>query len=199
MYRATSILTALLLVSSLSAGKTSFASEETSAGATETSSGATKTRISPSSETTQGRDVLRQLAVALAAGGEALSRFRGSTIKNKEGKESFNPLDPPIPGMDCSVDDIVNNVSCYGSAIGSKEEASQRFLWLINELRGVLPSDRWTGEETQPGIDSIRSYTYEDRNSDAHIDIDLNSQLEMEGDYSYLITIFGWAATEPRL
>jgi hypothetical protein len=192
MYRATSILTALLFVSSLSAGKTSFAFEETS-------SGATKTRISPSIETSQERDLLRQLAVALAAGGEALSRFRGSTIKNKEGKESFNPLDPRIPGMDCSVDDIVNNVSCYGSAVRSKEEASQRFLRLINELRAVLSSDRWTGEETQPGIDSIRSYTYEDQNSDAHIDIDLIGQLEMEGDHSYLVTIFGWAASEPRL
>lgn len=192
MYRATSILTALFFVSSLSAGKTSFASEETS-------SGTTNTRISPSSETSQERNVLRQLAVALAAGGEALSRFRGSTIKNKEGKESFNPLDPPIPGMDCSVDDIVNSVSCYGSAIGNKEEASQRFIRLINELQAVLPSDRWRGEETQPGIDSIRSYTYEDQNSGAHIDIDLIAQLDMEGDYSYLITIFGWAATEPRL
>ena len=192
MYRVTSILTALLLVSSLSAGKMSFASE---AASTE----ATKTRISPSSETSQERDLLRQLAVALAAGGEALSRFRGSTIKNKEGKESFNPLDPPIPGMDCSVDDIVNNVSCYDSAIGSKEEASQRFMRLINELQAVLPSDRWRGEETQPGIDSIRSYTYEDQNSGAHIDIDLIAQLDMEGDYSYLVTIFGWAATEPRL
>ena len=192
MYRVTSIFTALFLVSSLSAGKTSFASEETS-------SGATKMSISPSSETSQERNVLRQLAVALAAGGEALSRFRGSTIKNKEGKESFNPLNPPIPGMDCSVDEIANYVSCYGSAIGSKEEASQRFIRLINELQAVLPSDRWTGEETQPGIDSIRSYTYQDQNSDAHIDIDLISQLETEGDYSYLVTIFGWAATQPRL
>jgi hypothetical protein len=192
MYRATSILTALFFVSSLSAGKTSFASEETS-------SGTTNTRISPSSETSQERNVLRQLAVALAAGGEALSRFRGSTIKNKEGKESFNPLDPPIPGMDCSVDDIVNTVSCYSSAIGSKEEASQRFIRLINELQAVLPPDRWRGEETWPGIDAIQSYSYEDRNSDAHIDIDLIAQLETEGEYSYLVTIFGWAATEPRL
>jgi hypothetical protein len=189
MYRATSILTVLFLVSSLSAGKTSFASEETS-------SGATKTRISPSIETSQGRDLLRQLAAALAAGGEALSRFRGSTIENEEGKNSFNP---PMPGMDCSLDDIANYVSCYGSAIGSKEEASQRFIGLINELQAVLPFDRWRGEETEPGIDSIRSYTYEDQNSGAHIDIDLIGQLEMEGDYSYLVRIFGWAATEPRL
>ena len=192
MYRATSILTALLLVSSLSAGKTSFASEEASTGAM-------KSRISPSIETSQERDLLRQLAAALATGSQALSRFRGSTIKNKEGKESFNPLDPPIPGMDCSVDDIVNSVSCYGSAIGSKEEADRRFVRLINELQAVLPSDRWRGEETQSAIDVIRSYTYEDRNSDARIDIDFIGQLEMEGDYSYLIAIFGWAASEPRL
>src|SRR4029453_5747650 len=192
MYRAISILTALFVVASFSADKTSFASEATPTVATET-------RFSSSIETSQERNLLRQLAVALAAGGEALSRFRGSTIKNKEGKESFNPLDPPIPGMDCIVDDIVNNVSCYDSAIGSKQEASQRFMRLINELQAVLPSDRWRGEETQPGIDSIRSYTYEDQNSGAHIDIDLIAQLDMEGDYSYLVTIFGWAATEPRL
>ena len=189
MYHVTSFLTALLFISSLGAGKTSFASEAASAGAT-------KTRISPSSEPSQERDVLRQLAVALAAGGEALSRFRGSTIENEEGKSLFNP---PMPGMNCSLDDIANYVSCYGSAIGSKEEASQRFIGLINELQAVLPSDRWRGEETEPGIDSIRSYTYEDQNSGAHIDIDLIGQLEMEGDYSYLVRIFGWAATEPRL
>ena len=143
--------------------------------------------------------MLRQLAVALAAGGEALSRFRGSTIKNKEGKESFNPLDPPIPGMDCSLDDIANYVSCYGSAIGNKEEADRRFIRLINELQAVLPSDRWRGIETEPGIDTIRSYTYEDQNSGAHIDIDLIAQLETEGEYFYRVTIFGWPATEPRL
>jgi hypothetical protein len=54
MYRATSILTALFFVSSLSAGKTSFASDETS-------SVKTKTRISPPSERSQERSVLRHL------------------------------------------------------------------------------------------------------------------------------------------
>jgi hypothetical protein len=53
--------------------------------------------------------------------------------------------------------------------------------------------------ETEPGIDSIRSYIYEDQISGAYIDIDLIAQLETEGEYSYLVTIFGWAATEPRL
>jgi hypothetical protein len=191
MYRAISILTALFLVNTLSAGKTSFASEETS-------SVPTKTRIPPSieTETSQERNLLRQLAVALAAGSEALSRFRGSTIENEAGKDRFNP---PIPGMDCNVDEIANYVSCYVSAIGSKEQASHRFIGLINELQAVLPSDSWRGAETQPGIDSIRSYTYEDQNSDAHIDIHLIVQLKTGGEYFYLVTIFGWAATEPRL
>ena len=190
MNRATSIMTALFFVGSLSAGKASFASEETS------SVGANTRIAPPSSETSQERNVLRELAVALAAGGEALSSFRGSAIEHKEGKDRF---DPAIPGMDCDIDRIVSYVSCYGSAIGSKEEASQRFIGLINELQAVLPSDRWRGEETQPEVDSIRSYTYEDQNSGAHIDIDLIGQLDMEGDYSYLVRIFGWAATEPRL
>ena len=59
MNRETSILTALFLVSSLSAGKTSFASEATPTVATET-------RFSSSIETSQGRNLLRQLAIALA-------------------------------------------------------------------------------------------------------------------------------------
>jgi hypothetical protein len=189
MYRATSILTALFFVASFSADKTSFASEATPTAATET-------RFSSSIETSQGRNLLRQLAIALAAGGEALSRFRGPTIKTEEGKDLLNPA---MPGMDCSVDGIANYVSCYGSATENKEEANRRFIRLINELQAVLPSDRWRGIETEPGIDTIRSYTYQDQNSGAHIDIDLIAQLETEGEYFYLVTIFGWPATEPRL
>jgi hypothetical protein len=79
----------------------------------------TRARLSPSIETSQECNLLRQLAVALAAGSEALSPFRGSTIENQAGKDRFNP---PIPDMDCSVDDIANYVSCYSSAIGVKNK-----------------------------------------------------------------------------
>lgn len=133
MYRAASILTALFFVSSLSAGKTSFASEEAP-------SAKRKTRISRPSEPTQERSVLRQLAVALVPGGEALNSFRGPTIENEEGKE---PVQASDAGMDYSVHYIANYVSCYGSAIGSEEEADRRFIRLINDLQGVLPTDRW--------------------------------------------------------
>jgi hypothetical protein len=189
MNRATSIFTALFFVGSLSFGRTSFASEETS-------SMATKTKTSPSSETGQGHNVLRDLALALGAGGEALRPFRGSTIENKDGKE---PLNPAISGMDCTVDDIADYVSCYGSAIESKEEAGQAFTRVIDELQDALRSDRWRGVETEPGVDSIRSYTYEDQTSDAHIDIDLIARQEPEGKNSYMVSVFGWAATDPRL
>jgi len=190
MNRATSIMTALFFVGSLSAGKASFASEETS------SVGANTRIAPPSSETSQERNVLRELAVALAAGGEALSSFRGSAIEHKEGKDR---LDPAIPGMDCAIDRIVSYVSCYGAAIGSKEKADHRFIELIDELQAALPSDRWRGVETEPRIDSMRSYSYEDQDSDAHIDIDLIGRPQTQGTYSYLVTIFGWTATEPRL
>ena len=183
------ILTALYLVNSLLVEKTSFASEATSTMATETT-------ISSPIESSQGRDLLRQLAIALAAGGEALSRFRGPRMKTVAGENFFSPA---MPGMDCSVNGIANYVSCYGSAIGNKEEADRRFIRLIDELQVVLPSDRWRGMEIAPGIDSIRSYTYADQNSDAHIDFDLIVQLKTGGEYFYLVTIFGWAATEPRL
>jgi hypothetical protein len=73
-------------------------------------------------------------------------------------------------------------LSCYSSAIGSKEEASRRFIQFINELQAVLPSDPWSGVATRPRIDSIRSYTHEDKNSGAHIDIDLIGQLETTGE-----------------
>jgi hypothetical protein len=41
----------------------------------------------------------------------------------------------------------------------------------------------------------MRSFTMEDRNPDANIDIDLIAQLEMEESISMLVTIFGWATT----
>ena len=189
MYRATSILTALFFVSGLGAGETSFASEATSSVATEA-------KVSSPIETSQGRHLLRQLAIALAAGGEALSQFRGPAMKTEAGENFFSPA---MPGMDCSVNGIANYVSCYGLAIGNKEEADRRFIRLIDEVQAVLPSDRWRGMETEPGIDAIRRYTYEDQNSDAHIDIDLITIMETEGGPTYRVAIFGWPATEPRL
>jgi hypothetical protein len=189
MYRAKPILTAFLFLSSSIASTTSLASDDLT-------SLAPNAGIASSSDIAQEANLVRQLALALDTGGDTLNRFRGPAIEDEEGKDRF---DPPTPGMDCSVDEIANYVSCYGSTIENKEEAGYRFIRLINELQAVLPSDDWRGAETQPRIDAIRSYTFEDRHSDAHIDIHLIAQLVMEGKYSYLMTVFGWGVTGPRL
>jgi hypothetical protein len=189
MYRAILIWTASFIFSSLIAGKTSFASEVNSPVGT-------KTSISPSSESGQERRALQQLTVALAAGGGSWSSFHRVKVDNEETK---HPLDPTIPDMDCSVDEIADYVSCYGSAIASKEEAERRFMGLIGELQAVLPSERWQGAETEPRIRSIRSYICRDQDSHAQIDIDIAPRWSPNEEISYVITIFGWTAIEPRL
>ena len=141
-------------------------------------------------QTNQETSALRRLAAALSAGNEAMRPLRGSQTEYRE----KDRLKLPIPGMECDVDRIVNYVSCYSSVIGSREEAGDRFIQFVDELQSALPSDRWRKVKEEPRIDSTRSYTYEDQGSDAHIDIDLIPRAD-----SYMVTIFGWTATKPRL
>jgi hypothetical protein len=186
MYRATVIFTAAFILSGFIAGGASFASEVDS-------SSDRKTTVSPSGETKQERRALQQLVLTLSAGG---ATWDFSKIDDQEAK---HPLDPTIPGMDCSVDEIANYVSCYGSPIASKKEAEGRFTGLIDELRAVLPSERWQEAETEPRSGSIRSYTCRDQDSDAQIDVDIAPQWSPDEKISYLLTIFGWTAIAPRL
>jgi hypothetical protein len=189
MYHTILIWTASFIFSGLIAGKTSFASAVNSSEGTTTS-------ISPSSESGQEGRALEQLAVRLAAGGGA---WRYSHDSKPDDDETKHPLDPTIPDMNCNVDDIANYVSCYGPAIGRKEEAELRFTGLINELQAVLPPERWTGAEIEPRIGSMRSYTWGDQISDAGIDIDIVPQWSPDEEISYIVTIFGWTAISPQL
>jgi hypothetical protein len=189
MHRAILIWTASFIFSGLIASKISFASEVNSSVGRESS-------ISPSSESGQERRALQQLAVMLAAGAET---WRSFDDLRPDDEETKRPLDPTIPGMDCSVDEIADYVSCYGSPIASKEDAERRFTGLIDELQAVLPSERWQGAETESRTGSIHSYTCRDQDSDAQIDIDIAPQWSENEEISYVITIFGWTAIAPRL
>jgi hypothetical protein len=144
----------------------------------------------PLGQTNQETSALRRLAAALSAGNEAMRPLRGSQTEYRE----KDRLKLPIPGMECDVDRIVNYVSCYSSVIGSREEAGDRFIQFVDELQSALPSDRWRKVKEEPRIDSTRRYTYQDQDSNAHIDIDLIGRAD-----SYMLTIFGWTATKPRL
>jgi hypothetical protein len=140
-------------------------------------------------QTNQEISALGRLALALSAGNEAMRPLRGSQTEYRE----KDRLKLPIPGMECDVDRIVNYVSCYSSVIG-REEAGDRFIQFVDELQSALPSDRWRKVKEEPRIDSTRRYTYQDQDSNAHIDIDLIGRAD-----SYMLTIFGWTATKPRL
>jgi hypothetical protein len=74
--------------------------------------------------------------------------------------------------------------------LDTEEEADFRFAGLDDEVRAALPSNRWTGREAEPDIDSIRSYVCEDQKSDAHIDI--MARKSLKGPDSYMISIFAW-------
>src|SRR6476620_3366471 len=108
-------------------------------------------------QTNQETSALGRIALALSAGNEAMIHLRGSQTEYRE----KDRLKLPIPGMECDVDRIVNYVSCYGSVIGSRGEAGDRFIQFVDELQSALPSDRWRKVKEEPRIDSTRSYTYE--------------------------------------
>ena len=180
----TPLLAALILGGRLTITGTAFASEHV-ASTLETSESV------QSSQTNQETSALRRLALALSAGNAAMRPLRGSQT---EGGQK-DRLKPSIPGMECYVDRIVSYVSCYGSPMRDKEEAGHLFTEFVDEFQSILPSDRWRRiQEEPPRLDSIRSYTYEDQESDAHIDIDLVARVDF-----YMVTIFGWTATDPRL
>ena len=86
-----------------------------------------------------------------------------------------------FPAMDCDIDQILSYISCYSATTDMKEAADYRFTRLIKELQDVLPADRWRGGETQGRINSILSYTFENRISHATIDVDLIERPTAEG------------------
>ena len=112
------------------------------------------------------------------------------------GDDEKDRLQPPMPGMDCGIDRILSYLSCYSSIVDSEKEAGNLFTQFAYDLQAALPSDSWRKVDNMPAIGSIRSSTYEDQISGAQIDIDLITRLTVEGQYSYIITIYGWTATE---
>ena len=175
----TLLLAALILGGRLTITGTAFASEHV-ASTLKTSESV------QSSQTNQETGALRRLALALSAGNEAIRPLCGSQT---EGGQK-DRLKPSIPGWNAMW--IVSLAMSHATA--PREEAGNLFTRFVDELQSMLPSDRWRRIQEEPRLDSIRSYTYEDQESDAHIDLDLIARVD-----SYMVTIFGWTATDPRL
>jgi hypothetical protein len=145
--------------------------------------------IQPSIEISQTTSALRSLAGALSSGSEAMLPLHGSRSE----EENKDTLTPAIPGMECYIDRIFTYVSCYSPPIGSEKEADFRFSLIVDELQVALPPDRWTGMKHEPGVESIRSYLYQDQKSAAHIDVDIVPRIDFQGIASYMISMFAWS------
>ena len=167
--------TAVLLIASLVVTGTAVASEDVP-------SNPVKADIQPSGEP------LRRLAAALSSGREAMRSFRGSRSEPSDNQER---LSPSIAGIECYIDRIASYLSCYSSPTGA-EEVDTLFTRLVDELQAALSSDRWKGMKREPGTASIRSYTYVDQGSKAHIDIDIIPRPGLGVQSSYIVSIFGW-------
>ena len=177
------LLTALLLVGCLVGSSLVERSEDVA-------SRHRRAYIYPSSESSQQRNALRSLALALSSGKEeALRPFRGSPSEDDPDKDRLNP---PIAGMNCYLDRIAIHVSCHSSLVNTEKEAVTPFSRLVDEVQAALPSDRWRGMQKEPGTAWIRSYTDEDQRSNAHIDIDITHRTGPSGQSFYMVSLFAW-------
>ena len=132
MYPARSILAVLFFLSSLGGAKAAFASEDSSPMAMET-------EASPAFQSSPESNVLRQVAIALAGGSEAMGALRGSPYPD----DQRDRLEPPLRGMDCGIDRILSYLSCYSAPIIDKKEAENAFTQLVDDVKAGLPSASW--------------------------------------------------------
>jgi len=181
VYSAKSILIVLFVLSTLGVAKAAFASEETS-------SIASKPASSPSLQSSQASNALRQVAIGLSGDTEAIRALHGLPYEN----DNRDRLQPPIPGLDCGVDRNLSYVSCYSALMTDQKEAENVFARLLADVEAALPSGRWQLVTAVPTLASIRSVSYEDEKTAAQIDIELLAQTTAEAQFSYVISLYGW-------
>ena len=171
MHSARSFLTILFLVGSLAGARLAMAADDTS----------------PPSVTSDPVNVVRQVAIALAAGSDAIQDLRGPPIENS----NLDRLKLPTPGMDCGIARTIMYVACHSASL-KKEEAEAMFARIIGDMQTALPSDSWGQVEAVPYTGLIRSISYHNWKSGAQIDVDLMVQPAEEAQPLYWVRVFGW-------
>jgi len=168
---AKSFLSFLFLVGSLAGVTRAIAAEDTS----------------PPSVTSHEVNVLRQVAIALATGSDAIQDLRGPPIEHS----SMDRLKLPTPGMDCGIARSLIYVACHSAAM-NKTEAEAMFARMIDYGQAALPSDSWRQFEPVPYIGLIRTISYQHWKYGARIDVALVVQPSGEAQPLYFIRVFGW-------
>jgi hypothetical protein len=176
MHNARSFVTVLFLAGSLAGAMQAIASEVNS---------------SPPSVTSYQVNVLRQVAVALAAGRDAIQDLRGPAIENS----NLDRLKLATPGMHCGISRSLIFVSCHSASFNNKKEAEALFTRITDDAQAALPSDSWRRVEAvpvaPPGL--IRTISYHNWRSGAQIDVDLMVQPTGQAQPLYYVRVFGWA------
>jgi hypothetical protein len=139
------------------------------------------------SDTSQKVNVVRQVAIALAAGTEAMKNLRGPPIE----RSNLDRLMLPTPGMDCGIARSLIYVACHSATL-NKNEAEALFGQIMDDVQTALPSDGWTPVEAVPHADLIRIRSYYHLKSGAQIDIDLVAQPGWEAQPVYWLRVYGW-------
>jgi hypothetical protein len=142
---------------------------------------------SPPSVTNDPVKVVRQVAIALAAGTDALQDLRGPPIENS----NLDRLNLPTPGMDCGIARALIFVVCRSTSL-NKKEAEAMFARIIDYGQAALPSDSWRQFEPVPYTGLIRTISYQHWKSGAQIDVDLVALPTGEAQPLYFVRVFGW-------
>jgi hypothetical protein len=142
---------------------------------------------SPPAVTSHEINVVRQVAIALAAGSDAVQDLRGPPIENS----NLDRLKLPTPGMDCGIDRSLMYVACHSASL-HKKEAEAMFARIIDDVQTALPADSWRAVEAAPPAGLIRSSSYQHRKSGARIDIDLVARPGGDTEPRYWVRVFGW-------
>jgi hypothetical protein len=88
---------------------------------------------SPPSATSHEVNVVRQVAIALAAGSDAVQDLRGPPIENS----NLDRLKLPTPGMDCGIARTLMYVACHSASL-NKKEAEAMFARIIDDVQTAL-------------------------------------------------------------
>ncbi|HXV78933.1 MAG TPA: hypothetical protein VEG60_03540 [Candidatus Binatia bacterium] len=171
MHHARSFFIVLFLIGSLGAAKPTITAENTS----------------PPPGTSHEVNVLRQVAIALATGSDAIQDLRGPPIENS----NLDRLKLPTPGMDCGIARSLIFVVCRSTSL-NKKEAEAMFARIIDYGQAALPSDSWRQFEAVPYTGLIRTISYQHWKSGAQIDVDLMVQPGGETQPLYWVRVFGW-------
>jgi hypothetical protein len=142
---------------------------------------------SPSSTTSHEVNVLRQVAIALATGRDAIQELRGPAIENS----NLDRLKLATPGMDCGIAQSLIFVVCRSPSL-NKQQAEAMFARMIDYGQTALTSEGWRQVEEVPEAGLIRSISYHHLKSNAHIDLDLVVYPSGEAEPLYGVRFFGW-------